>query len=303
MPEPAMRVWMCQGGDMKPAPFRYEKPASLNDVFRLLEDYGDEARILAGGQSLLATLNMRLSSPALLIDITGLDHLRGIAVGSGKLRIGALTTHAAVRASPDVASCAPLLAQTVPFIAHPAIRNRGTIGGSLANADPAAELPSCMLALEAELEIASAAGTRTVGATEFFRDLYETDLNQGEVLTAISVPVAGAGYRSGFSEFSRRSGDFAMAGLAAHARFDGETASDIRLAFCGVDVRPVRAAAAERVLEGKPVTGQLLEKAKAKLADDLDPPDDLQSSGKMKLHLSRVLLDRVFSGMARAVAA
>jgi carbon-monoxide dehydrogenase medium subunit len=285
---------------MKPAPFGYEKPASLEEVFRLLEDNGDEARILAGGQSLLATLNMRLSSPAVLIDITGLEQLRGIKVEDGKLRIGASTTHAAVKASADVATCAPLLAQTMPFIAHPAIRNRGTIGGSLAHADPAAELPACMLALEAEMEIASAAGMRTVAAAEFFHGLYETDLKQGEVLTAVSVPVAPAGYRSGFSEFSRRSGDFAMAGLAAYAKFDGERASDIRLAFCGVDIRPVRAGAAEQTLEGKIVTAELLKEAKARLADDLDPPDDLQSSGKMKLHLSGVLLDRVFSAMARA---
>ena len=288
---------------MKPAPFEYEKPASLEEVFRLLAENGDEARILAGGQSLLATLNMRLSSPALLIDITGLDQLRGMAVQGDRLRIGALTTHAMVKSSPDVARCAPLLAQTMPFIAHPAIRNRGTIGGSLANADPAAELPSCMLALGAEMEIAGAAGTRMVAAGEFFHGLYETDLKPGEVLTGVSVPVAAAGYRSGFSEFSRRSGDFAMAGLAAHARFDGETASDIRLAFCGVDIRPVRAGSAEQALEGKAVTAELLEEAKARLADDLDPPDDLQSSGKMKLHLSRVLLDRVFSAMARAGAA
>jgi carbon-monoxide dehydrogenase medium subunit len=285
---------------MKPAPFRYEKPETLEEVFSLLAEHGDDARLLAGGQSLLATLNMRLSVPALLIDITGLDALRGIAVDGDKLRVGALTTHAAVKASSDVTESAPLLAQTMPYIAHPAIRNRGTIGGSLANADPAAELPSCMLALDAEMEIAGASGKRVVPAAEFFHGLYETDLEQGEVLTSVFIPVTTAGYRSGFSEFSRRSGDFAMAGLAARARFDGEVAADVRLAFCGVDIRPVRATAAEQALEGKPVTAEQIEEAKARLADDLDPPDDLQATGEMKLHLSRVLVERVFLAMARA---
>lgn len=285
---------------MKPAPFRYEKPASLDEVFGLLESHGDDARILAGGQSLLATLNMRLSEPEILIDITGLNSLRGVAVEGGLLRIGALTTHAEVKASADVATHAPLLARTMPFIAHPAIRNRGTLGGSLVHADPAAELPATMLALDAEMEIAGAAGKRSVGAADFFHGLYETDLKPGEVLTSVAIPVVTAGYQSGFSEFSRRSGDFAMAGLAAHAKFDNGAVSDVRLALCGVDIRPVRAAAAEQALEGKPFGPELLEEAKARMADDLDPPNDLQASGKMKIHLSQVLLGRVFSAMARA---
>jgi carbon-monoxide dehydrogenase medium subunit len=289
-----------QGENMKPAPFHYEKPASLDAVFSLLDKHGDNARILAGGQSLLATLNMRLSAPDLLIDITGLDTLRGIAVDGGFLRIGALTTHAEVKGSADVAMHAPLLAQVMPFIAHPAIRNRGTFGGSLAHADPAAELPACMLALDAEMEIAGASGKRSVRAADFFQGLYETDLKPGEVLISVAIPVLSAGYRSGFSEFSRRSGDFAMAGLAAHAKLENGVLSDVRLAFCGVDIRAIRAAAAERALEGKPLNANLLDEAKARLADDLDPPDDLQASGKMKIHLSQVLLGRVLSAMSSA---
>jgi carbon-monoxide dehydrogenase medium subunit len=291
---------LSQGGIMKPAPFRYEKPASLDEVFELLDSHGDDARILAGGQSLLATLNMRLSAPEILIDITGLGALRGIALEGGLLRIGALTTHAEVKASADVSAYAPLLARTMPFIAHPAIRNRGTLGGSLAHADPAAELPACMLALGATMEITGSTGKRSVGAADFFHGLYETDLKPGEVLTSVVIPVAAAADRSGFSEFSRRSGDFAMAGLAAHANFGNGAVSDVRLAFCGVDIQPVRAAAAEQTLEGKPFSAESLEEAKARLADDLDPPDDLQASGKMKIHLSQVLLGRVFSAMARA---
>ncbi len=285
---------------MKPAPFDYAKPSSVEEVFDLLDRYRDEARLLAGGQSLMPSLNLRLSAPAILIDITGLDALRGIVVGDGVLRIGALTTYAELKASVEVARAAPMLSHAISWIAHPAIRNRGTIGGSLAQADPAAEMPACMLALDARLEIAAKGGRRRIAAADFFRGLFETDLKPGEILTAIEVPVIRADYRSGFSEFARRSGDFAMSGVAAHARFDGEVLSDVRLAYCGVDTRPVRARVAERVLEGRPFGNAALAEAKTALARDLDPPDDLQASGQMKLHLSQVLVGRVLTAMAKA---
>ena len=285
---------------MKPAPFEYVKAQSLEEVFDLLERHGDDARLLAGGQSLLPTLNMRLSAPAILVDICGLDALDGISVTGGTLRIGALATHSQVKASAAVSQNAPLLAQAMPYIAHPAIRNKGTFGGSLANADPAAELPACIVALGAELEVAGKGGTRSVPAADFFHGLYETALEPSEVLVAVNIPALSAGYRSGFSEFARRTGDFAISALAAHARFDGDAAQDVRLAFSGVDIRPVRAAAAERLVEGKPVTAELLVEAKARLADDLDPSDDVHASRRMKLHLSGVLLERVLSAMAGA---
>jgi carbon-monoxide dehydrogenase medium subunit len=285
---------------LKPAPFDYAKPHSAAEVFDLLEQHGDNARLLAGGQSLLAGLNMRLSTPAILIDITGLESLRGIVKSNGVLRIGALTTYAQVKASAEVARAAPMLCEVISWIAHPAIRNRGTIGGSLAYADPAAEMPACMLALDAQLEIAAKGGRRKVAAGDFFRGIFETDLKPGEMLTAIEVPVIRANYRSGFSEFSRRRGDFAMSGLAAHARFDGEVLSDVRLAYCGVDTRPVRARKAEQVLEGRSLDREVLAEVKAALAEDLDPPDDLQATGQMKLHLSQVLAERVLTVMARA---
>lgn len=287
---------------MKPAPFDYAKPNSIEEVFDLLNRYGDEARLLAGGQSLIPSLNMRLSAPAILIDITGQDALRGIVAGNGVLRIGALTTYAEVKASAEVARAAPMLSQAIPWIAHPAIRNRGTVGGSIALADPAAELPACMLALDAQLEIAAKGSRRKVAAADFFHGLFETDIKPGEILTAIEVPVLRADYRSGFSEFSRRSGDFAITGLAAYARFDGEVLSDVRLAYCGVDIRPVRARIAERVLEGRPFGSAALAEAKAVLAKDLDPRADLQATGEMKLHLSQVLAGRVLTEMGRANA-
>ena len=285
---------------MKPAPFDYAKPHSAEEVFALLERHGDNARLLAGGQSLLAGLNMRLSEPAILIDITGLEPLRGIVNSNGVLRIGALTTYAQVMASAEVARAAPLLGEVIPWIGHPAIRNRGTIGGSLSHADPAAEMPACMLALEAQVEIAAKGGRRKVAAANFFRGLFETDLKPGEMLTAIEVPAIRAHYRSNFSEFARRRGDFAMSGLAAHARFDGEVLHDVRLAYCGVDTRPVRARTAEQVLEGRTLGRELLAEVKAALAQDLHPPDDLQATGEMKLHLSQVLAERVLTAMAGA---
>ena len=283
---------------MKPAPFDYVKAQSLEEVFDLLQDHGDDARLLAGGQSLLPTLNMRLSAPAVLVDICGLDALREISVADGTLRIGALATHSEVKDSAAVSKHAPLLAQAMPHIAHPAVRNKGTFGGSLANADPAAELPACVVALGAELEVAGKGGARRIPAADFFHGLYETALEPGEVLVGANIPTLPAGYRSGFSEFARRSGDFAISALAAHARFDGDVALDVRLAFSGVDIRPVRAAAAERFIEGKPVTAELLAEAKAHLVDDLDPADDVHASGRTKLHLSGVLLERVLSAMA-----
>jgi aerobic carbon-monoxide dehydrogenase medium subunit len=158
---------------LKPAPFDYVKPNSVEEVFDLLDRYGDDARLLAGGQSLLPSLNMRLSAPAILIDITGQDALRGIVTVDGVLRIGALTTYAEVKASAEVARAAPMFSQAIPWIAHPAIRNRGTVGGSLVHADPAAELPACMLALDAQLEIAAKGGRRRVAVADFFRGLFE----------------------------------------------------------------------------------------------------------------------------------
>ena len=285
---------------MKPSQFDYAKPNSVEEIFDLLARYGDDARLLAGGQSLLPSLNMRLSAPTMLIDLTAQDALRGIVIGDGVLRIGALTTYAEVQASAEVARAAPLLSQAIPWIAHPAIRNRGTIGGSLSHADPAAEMPACMLALDAQLEIAAKGGRRRIAAADFFRGLFETDLRPGEILTAIEVPVIQAGYRSGFSEFSRRLGDFAISGLAAHARFDGEVLSDVRLAYCGVDTRPVRARLTEQVLKGRSFGSVTLAEAKAALAKDLSPPDDLQATGQMKLLLSQVLMERVLTAMARA---
>jgi carbon-monoxide dehydrogenase medium subunit len=270
---------------VKPAPFAYARAKSVDEAVALLGGKPD-ARLLAGGQSLIATLNMRLSAPSLLIDINGIGGLDGIAVKNGAVEIGALTRHVAVERSKDVAQHAPLIALAMPHIAHPAIRNRGTIGGSVAFADPAAELPACLLALGGEVDIAGPKGKRTVKADDFFKGLFETALGSQDILTTIRVPAAGKDTRVGFTELARRHGDYAIVGLAASAKADRKGLKDVRLAFFGVGATPLRAKKAEAALAGGDVDA-------AVKALDLDPPDDVQETGAVKKHLAGVLLRRV----------
>jgi carbon-monoxide dehydrogenase medium subunit len=268
---------------VKPRSFDYVRVKSLPEAVIALARHGTEAKIIAGGQSLVPLLNMRMASPAILVDIGALTELRGISFEGGWLRIGALVRQAEAERSAEIQKHAPLIAKALPHIGHFAIRNRGTIGGSIALADPAAELPACLLALGGEVEIEGAKGARTVKADDFFKDLYETALGPGDVLTAIRIPAASKEMRFGFRELARRHGDFAMAGLAAC--FDGKNA---RLAFFGVGSTPLRAKEAEAAL----AKGSL-EEAVAALDHDLDPPDDIHSSGKVKRHLAKTLLRRL----------
>ena len=280
---------------MKPAPFAYAKARSVAHAIELLVD--DDARLLAGGQSLIATLNMRLSHPALLVDINGVGGLDRIESNNGHIEIGALVRHAQAERSSELARRAPLIALAMPHIGHPAIRNRGTIGGSVAFADPAAELPACVLALGGELTIAGPQGSRVVSADDFFKGLFETALTARDVLTAIRIPAAGADTRVGFAEFARRHGDYAMVGLAACARADGQRLRDLRLAYFGVASTPVRAHHAEQAL-----TDRDIDAAVHALAQDLNPPDDVQASGAVKTHLAGVLLRRVARQLDQALS-
>lgn len=282
---------------MKAPPFAYARPEALAQVFDLLAAHGDGARILAGGQSLMATLNMRLSAPAILIDINRIEGLSGISLDGDVLRIGALTRHAEVERSPLVAEHAPLIAQAMPHIAHPAIRNRGTFGGSIAFADPAAELPACAVALGARFVLEGPGGSRTVPAADFFHGLYQTALAENEILVAAEIPVIPPGYRSGFQELARRHGDYAIIGLALHGNLAGGAFADMRLVFFGAGDRPVSAANASAALEGKPRGEEAIEAAAAALDTDLDPPQDLNADGPMRLHLARVLTRRVLGAM------
>ena len=280
---------------MKPAPFAYAKARSVAHAIELLAN--DDARLLAGGQSLIATLNMRLSHPSLLVDINGVGGLDEISSNDGHIEIGALVRHAQAERSTELGRRAPLIALAMPHIGHPAIRNRGTIGGSVAFADPAAELPACVLALGGELAIAGPQGSRVVKADDFFQGLFETALTSHDVLTSIRIPAAGAQTRVGFAEFARRHGDYAMVGLAASARADGKRLGDLRLAYFGVGFTPMRAHHAEPALADGDIDA-----AVRALGQDLNPPDDVQASGAVKIHLAGVLLRRVARQLDRALS-
>jgi carbon-monoxide dehydrogenase medium subunit len=271
---------------LKPAPFAYAKARSVAHAIELLAT--EDARLLAGGQSLIAALNMRLSRPALLIDINSIAGLDAIELKDGHLELGALVRHAQAERSAQIARHAPLIALAIPHIAHPAIRNRGTVGGSIAYADPAAELPACLLALGAELVIAGPGGERRVQAEHFFKSLFETELGDRDVLTRIRVPISDGRSRAAFAEFARRQGDYALVGLAACARADGTALADVRLAYFGVGAIPLRARHAEAALaKGK------LEDAVAALRADLQPEDDLHASAAVRSYLAGVLLRRI----------
>jgi len=280
---------------MKAAAFDYVKPATIEQVFALLQEHGDEARVMAGGQTLLATLNMRLSEPSVLIDITGLDALRGIAVQGQHLRIGALATHTEIESSPLVARHAPLLAQAAPHIAHRAIRNSGTWGGSIAHADPAAEWPACLLALGGTVVVRGPAGERRIAADDFFLGLYTTALRAGEVLIAGEIPLARPDHWCGFSELARRRGDYAIVGLAACARRAGTALQDVRIVMMGVGPTPMRARQTEALLDGRTPDAATIEQALACLRREIDPLPDLTHTPQTKRHLAGVLLGRLFA--------
>lgn len=277
---------------MKPASFAYRRARSVDEAIALLGEHQD-ARLLAGGQSLIATLNMRLSAPSLLVDINGIEDMSGIARKNGAIEIGALTRHAQAERSDVIAKDAPLIARAIPEIGHPAIRNRGTIGGSVAFADPAAELPACLLALDGEMDIAGPKGKRTVKAQDFFRGLFETALGPQDVLTAIRVPAATTETRFGFAELARRHGDYAIVGLAASARAEGKRLADVRLAFFGVGATAMRARKAEDALADGDAEG-------AVAALDLEPADDVQATAATRKHLAGVLLRRVAKQLMEA---
>jgi carbon-monoxide dehydrogenase medium subunit len=274
---------------VKPASFAYAKARSADEAVALMGGHAD-ARFLAGGQSLIATLNMRLSAPALLVDINGIAGFDKITANNGMMEIGALTRHAEAERSDIVAQQAPLIARAMPHIGHAAIRNRGTIGGSIAFADPAGELPACLLALDGEVEAQGPDGTRTIKAGEFFKGLFETALGPRDMLTAIRVPTATKDTRTGFAELARRHGDYAIVGLAATAVADGKGLKDVRLAFFGVGATPIRARRSESALSGA-ADAKAIDTAVAAL--DLDPQDDVQATVAVKKHLAGVLLRRV----------
>jgi aerobic carbon-monoxide dehydrogenase medium subunit len=265
---------------MKAPRFAYARPASVAEALALLDQHKDDARVLAGGQSLVPMLNFRVASPRILVDINRISALSGIKVTRSHVRIGALTRHAELERSPDIAKHLPLVAAAMPHIAHPAIRNRGTFGGSCALADPAAELPACALALGATFIVAGKKGERRVAAGDFFKGLYATALKPGELLVAAEFPLPKPGHASAFGELARRHGDYAMVGVAVHG-----PKGELRAAFFGVGDRPV-------VVEADSADGILSK------CGELEPRADLHASAAMKLHLAKVLAGRVLKDLA-----
>jgi len=281
---------------MKASAFAYERATSVANALELLAVHGEKARVLSGGQSLLPAMNLRLVAPDVIVDIGELAELRGISVKGETLVIGALTRHADLLKSSDIVKCAPLLAAAVAHIAHPAIRNRGTIGGSLAQADPASELPACMLALRASIVVRGPGGERRITAEEFFTGIYETKLEPQDLLVAVELPVADGGSAHFFQEFARRHGDYAIVGLAAQAARQGDGFADLRLGYFAVGDRPVLAKAAGK-LTGVAITPARLAEASDALSRELDPHEDQQATPAMRRHLARLLLARCVASL------
>jgi carbon-monoxide dehydrogenase medium subunit len=281
---------------MKASAFNYARATSVSNALELLHAHGDRAKVLSGGQSLMPAMNLRLISPEFIVDIGELTELRGIAVTGHGVQIGALTRHADLARSPDIAARAPLLAEAIAHVAHPAIRNRGTLGGSLAHADPASELPACMLALNATIVVRGRTGERRIAAQDFFTGIYETALSPEELLVAVELPGASKNSVHFFHEFARRHGDYAILGLAAQAVVEGDILADLRLAFFAVGNRPVLASAASKLV-GVALTPAVVADACGTLSEELDPHEDQQASASMRRHLAKVLLVRCVAAL------
>lgn len=277
---------------MKPAPFEYHRAESLEQTTALLAELGDEAKVLAGGQSLLPLLALRLTRYEHLVDAGRVAGLSGIERHNGTLTIGAMTRQRAAERSAVVAEAAPLIARALPLIGHFQIRNRGTVGGSLAHADPASELPAAALALDAELELASVRGTRRVTAADFFVGTWSTCAEPDEVLSALHIPVWSG--RCGFAveEFSRRHGDFALAGVMVGLGVDDAgLVSKAAISFLGMDSTPLRAGPAERALIGTEASAVDAGAVAAVAVEGLEPSDDIHLSGRHRVRVARRLTE------------
>ena len=277
---------------MKLPPVEYEAPTTVAEAIDLLAEHLDEASVLAGGQSLIPLLALRLARPAVLIDINGIGELSGVWATDGWVAIGAMTREYVAEKSGTVADTVPLLAAALPLIGHEAIRSRGTIGGSLAHADPAAELPAVARALDAEFVVRGQSGMRVIPAAQWFEGFLTTSRRPDELLLEVRFPAAGRGTGISFQEVARRHGDFAIVGLAASLVFSGGVISDARLAFAGISDVPVRAAAAEDLLVGERPSTELFDEAARRATDDVDPPADLHGSSDYRKTVAAVMVRR-----------
>jgi len=270
----------------------YEAPETVSEAVELLAEHQDEASVLAGGQSLIPLLALRLARPAVLIDINGIGELSGVSAADGWVAIGAMTREYVAEESETVADTVPLLAAALPLIGHEAIRNRGTIGGSLAHADPAAELPAVARALDAEFVVYGQSGERVVPAAEWFEGYLTTSRRPDELLVEVRFPAAGRGTGISFQEVARRHGDFAIVGLAASLTLSEGAISDARLALAGVSDVPVRAIDAEGLLVGERPSPELFDEAARRATGDIDPPADLHGSSDYRKKVAAALVRR-----------
>ena len=283
---------------MKLPPVEYEAPGTVDEVLDLLAEHQDEASVLAGGQSLIPLLALRLAQPAVLIDINGVAELSGVSTTDGWVTIGATTREYVAEESATIAESVPLLAAALPLIGHEAIRSRGTVGGSLAHADPAAELPAVARALNAEFVVRGPSGERVVPAAEWFEGYLTTSRGPDELLTEVRFLAARPGTGTSFQEVARRHGDFAMVGLATSVTLNAGTITDARLAFAGVSDVPARATAAEELLEGERPAAELFDEAARVAAAGIDPPSDLHGSAEYRKKVAAALVRR---GLREAV--
>lgn len=288
---------------MKNPPFVYHRPASLDAALALLADHGDDAKVLAGGQSLLPTMALRLGPPEQLIDIGRVPGLDTIDVTDGAVTIGALVRHATAEGSADIADNAPLIAEAMPLVGHRAIRNRGTVVGSIAHADPAAEMPAVVLATGATMLASSTAGSREISAEEFFEGYLTTSLRSDELLTGVRFPAWSPNSSGAVVEVSRRHGDYAMVGLACRIDIDGGTISDAALAFFGVGATPVRCGPGEAALVGQAPSEEAFAAAAAAVSEALDPTADVHASANYRKHVAGVLTRRGLSTAAERLGA
>jgi aerobic carbon-monoxide dehydrogenase medium subunit len=277
---------------MKLPPVGYEAPRTISDAVELLAQYQDEASVLAGGQSLIPLLALRLARPEVLIDINGIAELSGVAAADGWVAIGATTREYLAEESPTIAETVPLLAAALPLIGHEAIRSRGTIGGSLAHADPAAELPAVARALDAEFVVRSQSGERVIPAAEWFEGYLTTSRRSDELLVEVRFPAAGPGTGISFQEIARRHGDFAIVGVAVSLGLSDGVISDARLAFAGLSDVPLRAGDAEDLLVGERPSDELFEAAARRATEDIEPPADLHGSSDYRKKVAATLVRR-----------
>jgi carbon-monoxide dehydrogenase medium subunit len=283
---------------MIPAKFEYVRPSSVSDAISALADGGDDAKVIAGGQSLLPLLRLRLAYPDILVDVGGLDELRGVADNGDHLLIGARTTHYQVVHDPLIAEHCGLLAQAASTVADPAVRHRGTLGGSIAHADPAGDLPAVILALNATIVAAGPAGQREIAASDFFVDYLTTALDPGEVLTGIRVPKLGSDWGYRYEKFHRTAQAWATVGVAALVRRSNGEVAEARVGLTNMGSVPLRAAAVEAALAGARASSESLRAAAQSAAEGTQPPADLHGAPDYRRHLARVLTGRALEAAA-----